>query len=239
MSYLQPATRQIQVPSLHHIHVRFHTRHFDHPKGSVTYSSYRCSVQCFREHRDNHPPVEEAKKSPSRDAAKSPTPSDTSNGATSRDVNISKSPNGDKSVHNTPAGPYAGLAEMPEYQMLMKRYPRLPTLLWGIATATDPPTGGNTKAPKFPGSHLHNGHKRDKEPWTQEKGVQNAVHVLRKTRNSPGDDSDALREFSELVRLFKARKEEEAASSVFRKKYMQESAEVIGQLMRSEKAGVM
>ena len=124
--------------------------------------------------------------------------------------------------------------------MLMKRYPRLPTLLWGIATATDPPAGGHSfKPPRFPGSGNTNGFKKDKEPWTQEKGVQNAVHVLRKTRNAPGDDSDALREFTELVRLFKARKEAQAAAPVFRKKYTRDSAALISQLMRAEKPGVM
>ena len=137
-------------------------------------------------------------------------------------------------------GPYAGLADLPEYHMLMKRYPRLPTLLWGIATATDPPAGGNaSKPPRLPGSGHNNGFRRDKEPWTQEKGVQNAVHVLRKTRNAPGDDSDALREFSDLVRLFKARKEAQAATPLFRKKYERDSANFINQLMRTEKSGVM
>ncbi len=119
--------------------------------------------------------------------------------------------------------------------MLMKRYPRLPSLLWGIATAHDPPTAakGNISKYDFPG--LNGGPRKNKEPWTQEKGLQNAVQVLQKTRNSPGDDSDAIREFCELVRLFKTRKEEEGAETMFRKKFVQDSADVIGQLMRSEK----
>lgn len=124
--------------------------------------------------------------------------------------------------------------------MLMKRYPRLPALLWGIATATDPPAGADNSTSKydFPGLN-NNTSKKDKEPWTQEKGVQKGVQALQKTRNIPGDDSDAIREFSELIRLYKARKEEEGAAPVFRKKFAQESAEVIGQLLRKEKSSAL
>ncbi|RYP58892.1 hypothetical protein DL769_008753 [Monosporascus sp. CRB-8-3] len=204
---------------------------------SVTEGKYKCPrCGAFTEHRDNHPPVEEPVQ-PQSAAAVSLIQTKESEDAASQD-------RGEPSTHPahdvaspSSAGPYSGLADLPEYQMLMKRYPRLPTLLWGIATATDPPTGddgSNPKQPKFP--KFNNGIKKSKEPWTQEKGVQNAVQVLRETRNSPGDDSDAIREFCELVRLFKARKEEEAAAPVFRKKFAKESADAIGELLRNEKS---
>lgn len=196
----------------------------------VTHLLYSCCVPCFREHRDNHPPDEEAVAPSAQTEATGNTNSHEGGVSNPQDTGSDLAP-------PAPTGPYSGLADLPEYQMLMKRYPKLPTLLWGIATATDPPAGANPSKPKydFPGLQP----KKDKEPWTQEKGVQKGVQVLQKTRNMPGDDSDAIREFSELVRLYKTRKEEEGAAPTFRKKFVQESADVIGQLLRNEKSSAL
>ncbi|KAL7624331.1 hypothetical protein AAE478_005893 [Parahypoxylon ruwenzoriense] len=185
---------------------------------------YTCSVPCFKEHRDNHPSMVSSTPQQPKD-----TPAATA---------------GDAGPHAGPSNPaqpptvgLSGIADMPEYKALTQKYPRLESLLWNIAAATDPPandSGNNAKHGSVPGSQK--GRRQTNKPWTQDVGYENAVGVLRRTREAPGEDRNALKEFSELFRIYKARKASADAADNSQQQHAQDDAKVIGDLMRNEKS---
>ncbi|KAI1368980.1 hypothetical protein F5Y08DRAFT_335191 [Xylaria arbuscula] len=165
-------------------------------------NAHTCSLACSREHRDNHPAVEER-----------PRPVESSNTA----IVAEPSPS-----DQHPAK-ISDIADSPEYKTLVKRYPDLEAYLWNIATATDPPKpslGGNTV-------------RKANQPWTQEVGMNNAVHLVQSIKASPGDVRDALREFSDIVSIFKAKLQ---AQDDQNRKRRAEDIEVINKLLREEKS---
>ncbi|KAI2625499.1 hypothetical protein GGS21DRAFT_493547 [Xylaria nigripes] len=165
--------------------------------------AYTCSVACSREHRDNHPVVEAESK-----------PLVGSDVATATPVTLSDR-----------QGPVklSDIADTPEYKTLLQRYPDLEKYLWSIATATDPPKSsqGNIVSHKTT------------QPWTQEVGMTNAVNLIQSIKASPGDVRDAVREFSELVSIFKTRIQAQGDRS--RKDRAEEDAQIISSLLREEK----
>ncbi|KAI0009316.1 hypothetical protein F4779DRAFT_617762 [Xylariaceae sp. FL0662B] len=197
---------------------------------------YTCSVACFREHRDNHPPMPE----PADDSSSTLIGSNASN--TSTDVSPAASSVAASSTEEAKADAtttkLSEITDMPEYKKLIQKYPRLEAILWNLAAATDPPTGvngGNAKHAALPGSSA--GFRRKAaQPWTKDLGYENAVNTMRQIRNSPGDDRDAIQEFCELHRLFLARKESFDTAARIRQQFAKDDADVIGSLMRDEKS---
>ncbi|KAI0974922.1 hypothetical protein F4678DRAFT_355690 [Xylaria arbuscula] len=116
------------------------------------------------------------------------------------------------------------IADSPEYKSLLQRYPDLEQYLWDIATATDPPKP----------AHSGNITRKANQPWTQEAGMSNAVHLVQSIKASPGDVRDALREFSDLVSIFKTRMQTQ--DDQVRKRRAEEDAEIISKLLREEKS---
>lgn len=163
-----------------------------------------CSLACSQEHRDNHPVVEEKPK---------------------RFINIGPAvvTEPDPSEQQQPSK-LSDIADTAEYKSLLQRYPDLEKYLWSIATATDPPKtnqGGNIT-------------RKANQPWTREAGMTNAVQLVQSIKASPGDVRDAIREFSDLVSIFKARIQTQDDEA--RKRRAQEDAKIIGSLLREEKS---
>ncbi|KAI0843342.1 hypothetical protein F5Y06DRAFT_2015 [Hypoxylon sp. FL0890] len=196
-------------------------------------SSYTCSLTCFREHRDNHPPVEAA--TPAQPNA---TPAAPSNAVSTHDG--SQDP---LHAQQNPTQPTtfkrSEIADMPEYKALTQRYPNLEHLLWNIAAATDPPNSDSPNSGKhgtLPGSNK--GHRKTTQPWTKDMGYENGIEVLRRTRDGPGDDRDALREYCELVRIYTARRESANAEADIRRQIAKDNAKAISELIKKEKSDV-
>ncbi|KAI1150451.1 hypothetical protein F4825DRAFT_463343 [Nemania diffusa] len=163
-----------------------------------------CSLNCSREHRDNHPVVEEKPKL---------------SNSTNRAVEEQH-----VSLDQKRPTQLSDIADAPEYKNLVQRYPDLERALWSIATATDPPQptqGGNM-------------FRKANQPWTREVGMSNAVHLVQSIKISPGDVRDALREFSDLVSIFKTRIQTQ--DDQIRKQRAEEDAQIINTLLREEKS---
>ncbi|RWA06880.1 hypothetical protein EKO27_g8221 [Xylaria grammica] len=159
---------------------------------------------CSREHRENHPAVEEKPKPPKNSISATvaqPTLSDQQHPAKLSDI-----------------------ADAPEYKALLQRYPDMEQYLWNIATATDPPKPG----------HGGNMARKANQPWTQEVGMTNAVQLVQSIKASPGDVRDAIREFSDLVSIFKTRMQ--AQHEQLQKQRAEEDAQIISNLLRNEKS---
>ncbi|KAI0472475.1 hypothetical protein F4859DRAFT_484330 [Xylaria cf. heliscus] len=165
---------------------------------------FTCSLPCSREHRENHPAVEEK-----------PKPSNNTGLAAAAQPVSSES---------KPPAKLSDIADTAEYKTLLQRYPDLETYLWGIATATDPPK------PKQNG----NVYRKANQPWTKEDGMTNAVQLVQSIKASPGDVRDAIREFSDLVSIFKARIHKQ--DDEMRKQRAEEDAQIISSLLREEKS---
>ncbi|KAJ2987703.1 hypothetical protein NUW58_g4358 [Xylaria curta] len=162
-----------------------------------------CSLPCSREHRDNHPAIEEKPKPQKDTDIAAPTqsiPLDQQNPSKLSDI-----------------------ADTTEYKSLLQRYPNLETYLWRIATATDPPKSNQ-------GDKMS---RKANQPWTKEDGMTNAVQLVQSIKASPGDFRDALREFSDLVGIFKSRLQ---AQDDQNRKRRTEDAQIIGALLREEKS---
>ncbi|KAK5629330.1 hypothetical protein RRF57_005045 [Xylaria bambusicola] len=166
-------------------------------------NAHTCSLTCSREHRDSHPAVEEK-----------PNHTERSDLATVAQPTTSE--------QQQPAK-ISEIADSPEYKALLQRYPDLELYLWDIATATDPPKP----------SHGGKIARKAKQPWTQEVGMTNAVHLVQSIKASPGDVRDALREFSDIVSIFKTRLQ--AQDDQMRKRKA-EDVEIINKLLREEKS---
>ncbi|KAH9898782.1 hypothetical protein F4778DRAFT_782888 [Xylariomycetidae sp. FL2044] len=113
----------------------------------------------------------------------------------------------------------SSIVDTPEYKMLLQNYPNLPELLSSIATATDPPAADNPS--------------RSRKPWNRDIGMDNGVSALRKAKIAPGDDREAIREFSALVKLFRERNALEMGMDVKARK-AREDAKIIKGLMEEE-----
>ncbi|KAI1139556.1 hypothetical protein F5Y05DRAFT_411745 [Hypoxylon sp. FL0543] len=191
---------------------------------------YTCSLVCFREHRDNHPPVE----------ASTPPQSETTSTAPSKGGGNQDDTQDDLHTQEK-SGTFkrSEIADMPEYKELTRRYPNLEYLLWNIAAATDPPNSDGTGSGKPGATHGSNrGYRKANQPWTKDMGYENGIEVLRRTRDGPGDDRDALREYCELVRIYSARRESANAEANIRQQIAKDNARAIGELIKAEKSDV-
>ncbi|CAJ2511080.1 Uu.00g067050.m01.CDS01 [Anthostomella pinea] len=184
-------------------------------------NEYTCSVACSREHRDNHPDVEAAdttarSSTMSNSAQSFLAPSEQSN-STTANVELNS------------------VADMPEYQDLVQRYPVLKQLLWDIAVATDPPVsdghGGGLSNVGLPGPRP--AYRKNNQPWTKDVGMEHGLDALQQAKHSPTAARDAIREFCDLVSMFKSRKKDE---DDFRKQLLQADAKIISRLMKEEDA---
>ncbi|KAI3327875.1 hypothetical protein HD806DRAFT_531210 [Xylariaceae sp. AK1471] len=164
---------------------------------------YTCSVACSREHRDNHPVIEEEPKSPANN-------------------NLALAVQAVSLDQQHPIA-LADIADTLEYKTLLQRYPDLEKQLWEIAAATDPPK------PTQSGMMS----RKANQPWTQEIGMTQAVQLVQSIKTSPGDVRDALREFSDLVSIFKKRMQEDDQA---RKERAKHDAQIISSLLREEKS---
>ncbi|KAI1117546.1 hypothetical protein F5Y14DRAFT_403028 [Nemania sp. NC0429] len=163
-----------------------------------------CSLDCSREHRDNHPVVEEKPKPPK-----------------GIDVAVSAQPVASDEQRPTRL---SDIVDSAEYKTLLQRYPDLEKYLWSIATATDPPKA----------SHVGNTSRKANQPWTHEAGMSNGVQLIQSIKSSPGDVRDAIREFSDLVSIFKTRIQ--VRDDQIRKQRAEEDAQIISSLLREEKS---
>ncbi|KAK9414650.1 hypothetical protein SUNI508_11088 [Seiridium unicorne] len=121
-----------------------------------------------------------------------------------------------------------GSTEQPdEFNKIFAKHPNLVSYLHQIADETDPPS---TPAPGLDnGDKAGYQRKQSNKPWTREIGLQNALHKLRKLRDQ--DNTGALQEFCDLVRVLNAEKAQEEARRLEAKR----DAEVIGRLIREER----
>ncbi|KAI0860310.1 hypothetical protein F4860DRAFT_515107 [Xylaria cubensis] len=163
---------------------------------------FTCSLPCSREHRDNHPAVEEKPKPP-----------------TSTDLAVEAQ---QVSPNQKLPSKLSDIVDTTEYKTLLQRYPDLEKYLWSIATATDPPQPGQRS--RMP--------RKANQSWTKEEGMTNAVQLVQSIKASPGDVRDAIREFSDLVSIFKARIQEQ--DDQIRKQRAEEDAQIISGLLREE-----
>ncbi|KAI1106750.1 hypothetical protein F4804DRAFT_329945 [Jackrogersella minutella] len=193
---------------------------------------YTCSLTCFQEHRDNHP-SEESSMNPTEDAPTAPV-----DGAASPVQSQASSHTEEGDATQTATFERAEIADLPEYKTLTQKYPNLERLLWNIAAATDPPTShGDSNERNNTPSGSNQGYRKTNKPWTKDLGYEKGIEVLRRTRDNPGDDRDALREYCELVRLYTARREAAISEANIRQQRAQENAKAIKDLIRAEKAG--
>ncbi|KAI2473430.1 hypothetical protein F4781DRAFT_380329 [Annulohypoxylon bovei var. microspora] len=182
---------------------------------------YTCSLQCFREHRDNHPPV--------KSDTTRPNDATTASVSGTNSLEESHDPSHGQENNTQPTT----IADLPEYKTLTQRYPNLERLLWNIAAATDPPDSSSGNNGTLPGSNK--GHRKTNKPWSKDVGYENGMAVLRRTRDNPGDDRDALREYCELVRIYSAKKEAASLETDFRQQLARDDAKAIGDLIRAER----
>ncbi|KAI1765852.1 hypothetical protein GGR53DRAFT_246802 [Hypoxylon sp. FL1150] len=191
---------------------------------------YSCSLSCSKEHHNSHPPVE---------AESADVKSESMNSAGTSDVPTALTSDTSQEGNTEPdVSKRSGIADMPEYKALLRRYPNLERLLWDIAVATDPPIrdGGVHGQHSALSGVMKNGGKAN-ESWTKDMGYENGVHVLRQTRDNPGDDRDALKEYCELVRQYSAKREALAAANTQRE-FAQDNARAINNLLRAEKSNM-
>ncbi|KXJ96872.1 hypothetical protein Micbo1qcDRAFT_229667 [Microdochium bolleyi] len=191
-----------------------------------------CSVVCSKKHKETHPVQDNESPHPK-------TGSDVSSQGTKADSGA------DAAAGATAAGkPQKAnqLADMPEYQMLMKRYPQLLTQLSGIAAATDPPPSPSSLPDPVATSAASRYTGKKQEPWTPDIGIQKGMEVLKSARQARGADSEGIREFIELHRLWQARQLEEkqqtASTDEARRKLAQADAQAINVLLQKERASV-
>lgn len=161
-------------------------------------------MTCSQEHRDNHPAVEEKPKPPN-----------------STGVAVSAQPVASDEQRPTKL---SDIVDSAEYKTLLQRYPDLEKYLWNIATATDPPKH----------NQIGNMNRKANQPWTREAGMSNGVQLVQSIKSSPGDVRDAIREFSDLVSIFKTRIQ--VQEDQIRKQRAEEDAQIISSLLREEKS---
>lgn len=178
-----------------------------------------CSLLCFKSHKPTHETDTEQP---------NPTPAPPSP-ATTFLASLSNSA-APPAPHQTPAPPapqptptitplpppLERLRTHPSFLPLFTRHPSLRAHLKTIYTATQPPLPGaddfSEQAPRL-SKHQRGGYRgrhreRPKGPWTQEKGEQYALRILRGMRKGADGDGEGLEEFGRLVGMIFAGEEE-------------------------------
>jgi zinc finger HIT domain-containing protein 3 len=134
-------------------------------------SLHSCSVACNKSHRENHPPDAE------------PVPEPTAVLGTSQTSSRTQA---------DPANPWSILDDCEQLQYLFKKYPGLRQQLKEINAATQPPPPQSSL--QIPGLTITKG-----SDWSREVGIRKGLELLRKARRAPGEDGEALREYTELI----------------------------------------
>jgi hypothetical protein len=100
-----------------------------------------------------------------------------------------------------------------ELKHLFTRYPALRSQLQTIYKYTKPPEPSSEEQARSHGdfsghARSRNGHNwSDRGAWTEEKGFDRGLSLLKKLRNGGKENSEGLKEFSELVHLVRQREE--------------------------------
>lgn len=137
-----------------------------------------CSVACNKIHRETH--ASEPEPAPKPRSLVVPPPSATEQG------------------HGIDNNPFHVLESSEQLQYLFKKYPRLRDQLLDIHTATMEPPSIKSKIP----ASLMKDLPKNSDTWDRDKGIANGKAALRKARRAAGEDGEALREYSELVKHF-------------------------------------
>jgi hypothetical protein len=119
--------------------------------------------------------------------------------------------------------------------MLFKLYPRLPSQLEEINTATLPPT-----TEEQIDAQLQNHGRGGKGPtrrsgkgqeWNQDQGLENGVKALCRAREAYGKDGEGVREFSKLILQVVSGDE---SDDIIQREMAEENARIISQLLNGD-----
>jgi hypothetical protein len=117
------------------------------------------------------------------------------------------------------------LDDSKELQLLFKIYPKLPSLLEEINTATLRPLEELDNPP-------HNGFSRGKkeQPWTFDRGLEKGREALNRAR----DTDEGVREYSKLVLQILSGEAGISAAELVQKELAEENAKIIEALLQGE-----
>ncbi|PHH72184.1 hypothetical protein CDD82_6133 [Ophiocordyceps australis] len=175
-------------------------------KCSRCYLPY-CSVACNKTHQENHPPDSKPEPNPP------PKPAcDLISNTTRRD------------------NPFQVLDRSEKLSWLFRKYPNLPQQLLDIHAASQPPPHDPTK--QMPGSFKNGPSSRPQ--WTRDKGIQRGKAALRRARNRPGQEGEAIREYCTLISMLLNDDKEEDSRLLLQQQVKQDDAQLIRQLMQEE-----
>jgi hypothetical protein len=120
------------------------------------------------------------------------------------------------------------LDDCPELQYLLKKYPRLHQQLKDIYASTQPPASEPTA--RIPGLSMMRSNN-----WNRDVGIRKGLEALRKARKAPGEDGEALREYTELiVHLVYGQETHNAVSDTISKTRSEEERRFIQALMEAK-----
>lgn len=182
-----------------------------------------CSVVCFRTHKVNHPPDP-------------PKPALPPKAAAAESI-------GDRLQSRKREHPFSVLDDCPELDRLFKKYPRLPSKLTRIHTATLPPKDEQQQQQQQPGRgglpwslNQAPGYQSKKPRWSHDTGLKRGKEALRKARTDPGEDGDAVREYCELVLYLLSKKKDAEidVTDLVRQQVNQEDVKLIETLIEAE-----
>ncbi|KAI0124952.1 hypothetical protein BJ170DRAFT_483125 [Xylariales sp. AK1849] len=188
---------------------------------------YTCSLACSTKHREDH--VDEESKATLESTY---SPSVKSFAGDGSEV-LQGTPSSATSFSNDTVAQDTDVDDSDEpdqLKMLFRKYPLLRSQLRHIAAATDPPSTvikNNNSPDKF------DSRKKMAKPWNRDIGNQTGVEALRRALQK--DHTGGLQEYCELAKILNARKDQENADVVFRRKLAERDAELIGQLIREER----
>lgn len=122
-------------------------------------------------------------------------------------------------------GPFAALDDSKELQTLFKIYPKLPSLLDEINTATLRPL-------EELANNTQNGFSRGKkeEPWTFDRGLEKGREALNRAR----DTDESVREYSKLILQILSGEAGVSAAELVQKELAEENAKIIEALLKGE-----
>jgi len=122
-------------------------------------------------------------------------------------------------------GPFTALDDSKELQTLFKMYPKLPSLLDEINTATLRPLeelDNNTDSGFLRG--------KKQEPWTSDRGLEKGRDALNRAR----DTDEGVREYSKLILQILSGEAGISAAELVQKELAEENAKIIEALLKGE-----
>jgi zinc finger HIT domain-containing protein 3 len=128
-----------------------------------------------------------------------------------------------------PSNPWSILDNSEQLQYLFKKYPKLPQQLEEIHAATLPPH-------ERPGIASYEGRPLGKEGrWNAELGRQKGLAALRRARSAPGQEGEALSEYTELIVHLLYVGGENGIGAALEKKHGDEQQQLIRELLEKLK----